>query len=242
MKKIILLLLVLIPPAVFAQFNDSITHFIHYGSAGTFNKTNDANSFVLNNNFKFSIEKKTISFHTIDTWIYGEQSGVLINNDFSAVFDCDVLKNQQQVYYWAIATFDKSFSLKINHRAQAGAGLGLHLVRKDHVSVIVSDGLIYEVADLTDAELGQRKYDVWRNSLRVKYKWLIHNIVNLDGFGFLQPSLSSGDDTIIKSTTTLSLKLNKWFSLTSSLTYNKVTVTNRENLLMTYGLVMEKYF
>lgn len=232
----------LVPVRVVAQFNDSITHYVYYGSSGTFNKTNDGNSFVLNNNGKFTLEKKKVSFHSINTWIYGEQSGVLINNDFSSVLDCDILKKQQKFYYWAIGTFDKSFSLKINHRFQAGGGLGYNLLKKEHASIVVSDGLIYEQADLTDNELGHLNYDVWRNSFRIKYHWTIHNILVLDGSGFLQPSLSSGNDNIIKSTTTFSLKIKKWLSFTSSLTYNKITLTGRENLLMTYGLVMEKYF
>ncbi len=152
----------LVPVRVVAQFNDSITHYVYYGSSGTFNKTNDGNSFVLNNNGKFTLEKKKVSFHSINTWIYGEQSGVLINNDFSSVLDCDILKKQQKFYYWAIGTFDKSFSLKINHRFQAGGGLGYNLLKKEHASIVVSDGLIYEQADLTDNELGHLNYDVWR--------------------------------------------------------------------------------
>jgi Protein of unknown function, DUF481 len=240
--KTVIFFVLLIPAIAFGQFNDSITHYIYYGSTGTYNKTNDANSFVLTNAAKYTLERKKVSLHSINTWIYGEQSGVRINNDFSSVLDCDILKKQQKFYYWAIATFDKSFSLKINHRFQAGAGLGYNLIKKEHASVVLTDGFIYEKADLVDAELGQRKYDVWRNSFRIKYHWTIHNILVLDGSGFLQPSLSTDDDNIIKSTTTLSVKIKKWLSFTSSLTYNKITVTNRENLLMTYGLVMEKYF
>ncbi len=225
-----------------AQFNDSINYYVYYGSSGSFNKTNDGNSFILNNIGKFTIDKRKVTLHTINTWIYGEQSGVKINNDFSSVIDLDYLKKQQRFYYWGIATFDKSFSLKINHRFQVGAGLGYNLVKLDNASIVLSDGLIFEQADLTDKELGQLKYDVWRNSFRIKYHWKLHSILFLDGSAFVQPSLASSDDNIIKSSTTLSIKLKKWLSLSSSLVYNKITLTQRENLSLTYGLVVEKFF
>ncbi|CAN5396413.1 hypothetical protein BH09BAC3_BH09BAC3_27620 [soil metagenome] len=225
-----------------AQFNDSINYYVYYGSSGSFNKTNDGNSFILNNIGKFTIDKRKVTLHTINTWIYGEQSGVKINNDFSSVIDLDYLKKQQRFYYWGIATFDKSFSLKINHRFQVGAGLGYNLVKLDNASIVLSDGLIFEQADLTDKELGQLKYDVWRNSFRIKYHWTLHSILFLDGSAFVQPSLASSDDNVIKSSTTLSIKLKKWLSLSSSLVYNKITLTQRENLSITYGLVVEKFF
>ena len=225
-----------------AQFNDSTHYYFYYGSSGSFSKTNDGNSFILNNNGRFTIDKSKFTLHTINTWIYGEQSDVKINNDFSSVIDLDYLKKQQRFYYWAIATFDKSFSLKINHRFQVGAGLGYNLVKRENASVVLSDGFIYEQADVTDKELGQLKNDQWRNSFRIKYHWKLHSILILDGSAFVQPSLSNSDDNIIKSSTSLSIKLKKWLSLSSSLVYNKITLTQRENLSMTYGLVVEKYF
>jgi hypothetical protein len=171
-----------------------------------------------------------------DGWIYGEQSRIKINNDYSSVLEGDWLKNVNKFYLWGIGTFDKSYSLKINYRYQVGVGPGYTVVHNDKASVIVSDGLLFERGDLIDPELGQVSYSTWRNSFRVKYHWLIGDLLSWDGTGFIQPSLSHGHDNILRYTTTLSLKLRKWLSLTSSLTYNKLTRTDRQNLVVTYGI------
>ena len=227
---------------VHAQFNDSTFYYVYYSATGSYTKTNDLNATVLNNIVKFSIEKKNISFHTTNGWIYGIQSGVKINNDFSSVVESDILKKQQPVYYWAIGTFDKSYSLKINHRFQTGAGLGWTVVNKKNISVVLSDGVIYEQGDLINAEQTPLRYELWRNSARLKYRWVIHDIVTWDGTGFWQPSLTTPHDNIMKYSTTLSVKLKKWLSLTSAVTYNKLTLTGRENLIVTGGIVLEKFF
>ncbi|MGC3943602.1 MAG: DUF481 domain-containing protein [Chryseolinea sp.] len=224
------------------QFNDSINHYIYIGSTGTFSKTNDLASYVLANNFKFTISKKKLSFNTANSWVYGEQSDVKSNNDFSSLIEFDFLKKQKRLYYWGNGTFDKSYSLKIDYRYQAGAGLGLNISQTPNLVLNVTEGLIYETGSLMDKDLGERKYDVWRNSARFKYRWVIQDIVILDGFVLYQPSISTRHDTIFKTATTLSVKVRKWLSLSSALTYNEITLTDRRNLIVTYGVVMERFF
>jgi hypothetical protein len=70
----------------------------------------------------------------------------------------------------------------------------------------------------------------------------VNDLVVIDGSNFLQSSVNNGNDYIIKSVTSVSVKLRKWISLTSSLNYNKMNITSRENLLLTYGLTLDKYF
>jgi len=36
--------------------------------------------------------------------------------------------------------------------------------------------------------------------------------------------------------------MNKWLSLTTALNYNRVSRTDRENLLLSYGLSFQKFF
>lgn len=66
--------------------------------------------------------------------------------------------------------------------------------------------------------------------------------VTLDGTSYWQPSLKDSHDYIIQSNTNLSIRLKKWLSVTSSLNYNRFARTNRENLLVNFGLVAETYF
>lgn len=226
----------------FGQFNDSINHYIHIGSTGTFSKTNDLKSYVLANNFKFTISKKKLSFHTANSWVYGEQSDVKSNNDFSSLVEFDFLKNQKRFYYWGTGTFDKSFSLKIDYRYQAGAGLGWNAVKNPTLLIHITEGILYETGSLIDRDLGERDYNVWRNSARVKYRWVLKDLVILDGSLTYQPSISTRHDVIFKSSTTLSIKVRKWLSLSSAFTYNEITLTDRRNLIVTYGVVMERFF
>lgn len=209
---------------------------VNASSTGSFSKTNDLKSYIFNNVVKFGMTRGRFTLQNSEGWIYGAQSGVKINNDYSVVLEGDYLKNTNKLYAWGLGTFDKSYSLKVNYRYQVGAGPGYTVVKKDKIAVIVSDGILYERGDLVDPELGALSYSTWRNSFRLKYHWLIHDLVSWDGTGFVQPSLSHGHDNIIRYSTTLSVKLRKWLSVTSSLTYNKLTRTERENLVVTYGV------
>lgn len=242
-----LILLLLFPISMIANAQgippvlpkDTIIYTIAASSTGSFSKTNDLKSFMLNNVIKFGFTKGKFSMQNSDGWIYGEQSNVRINNDFNVVLEGDYLKNVNKFYVWAIGTFDKSYSLKIDYRYQVGAGPGYTIVRNNKITVIVSDGILFEEGDLTDAELGRFTYSTWRNSFRLKYHWLIGEHLSFDGTGFIQPSLSNFSDNILRYSTTLSVKLRKWLSLTSSLTYNRITRTERENLVFTYGIVVK---
>jgi len=224
------------------QFNDSINYYFYVGSTGTFSKTNDLDSYVLSNNVKFSIAKKKLTFNTVNSWVYGEQSEVKSNNDFSSLIEFDFLKKQKRVYIWGNGTYDKSFSLKIDYRYQIGAGGGLNIVQKPELLLNITEGLIYEKGSLIDKDLGERDYDVWRNSTRFRYRWVIQDIVILDGFVLYQPSISTRHDMIFKTATTLSVKVRKWLSLSSAFTYNEISLTDRRNLIVTYGVVMERFF
>ena len=233
---------VLISQLSFCQFSDSVHHHVLFTSTGIYNKTKELNSFVFNNAVSFSVNKKRIAFNTGASWIYGIQNKDLSNNDFSAAANVDYLKDVQKFYYWGLVNYDESYSLKINYRFQSGVGVGYTFFKKPNFDFEVSDGFVFETSDLTDPVLGKNIYQTVRNSLRVKYRWSYNKTFSLEGTNFYQPSLISFNDYIIKLNNTLSVKLNKWLSVNASMTYNKISRTNRENLLLTYGVTVENYF
>jgi len=242
MRTLLLLSLIGYTITATAQFSDTVHHYIKYAPSGIINKTESGDSYVLNNALTYTLHKKKMSVNTAATWIYGEQDNNLTNNDFSAFSDIDYLKDIQKFYYWAMVGYDAIYSLKVNHRLQAGGGVGYTFLNKPTVNLVVSDGLVYENADLIDDKIGQDKYNTVRNSFRVKYKWQIGSILILDGSDFVQPSLSSFKDYVLRFTNNLSFKLKEWLKLTASMNYNKINRTGRENLLFTYGATFEKYF
>lgn len=244
MYKIIIFFIAInfISPAAFSQFNDSVHHYFSFASTAIYNKTKEVSSFVLNNNAGYEISQKKISFNTDVSWIYGKQQKKLSNNDVSAFANVDYLKEVQSLYYWALVNFDESYSLKINYRFQSGAGLGYTFVNTPDLNLELSDGFLYEASDLTDAVLGKDIYRTFRNSLRLKYRWSYKNTFTLKGTNFIQPSIISFDDYILKFKNQLSVKLNQWLSVNASMEYNKISRINRDNLLVTYGLAVSKYF
>jgi hypothetical protein len=242
MNKSFFLLLLLSPVLSLAQFNDSIHYHVRFSSAGVINQTNDGNSYVLTNSFNLNAKKKNVVFNASLNWIYGESQQTLTNNDFGAHGDVDLYKGRHKLYSWALITYDKSYSLQINNRLQVGAGVAYNFIDSPDLRINLSDGFLYEKGDVDDPEIGHDLYSIPRNSLRLVYHWSIKDRFIIDGAHFYQPSLLSIGDYIIQSSSSLSLKLKKWLSITAALTYNMVSRTERETLLFTYGFIVEKYF
>jgi hypothetical protein len=243
LQKIFLLTLWVCSLSASAQFNDSTHHYVNYVSTGTINKTNEGSSYVLNNALRFSISKKEYSLNTTNSWVYGKSLSNLSNNDFFSALDGNLYKTLDHFYYWGLASYEKSFSLKINHRLQAGVGIGYSIVDREVLRLILSDGVLYERGNLYDTpEEGANQYEVLRNSFRLKFRAVIRDVIVLESTDFLQHALSDRKDYIVKSITGLSVKLKKGLSITGAITYNKLSKTKRENLLVTYGLTYERYF
>ncbi len=242
-KKLTLIIsTVLFSQFSFSQLNDSIHHHFSFSSTGVYNKTKDQKSFVLNNAVSFGINRKKIALNTGASWIYGIQNKELSNNDFSATANLDYLKDVQRFYYWALVNYDESYSLKINYRFQSGVGVGYTFLKEPNFDFEVSDGFLFETSDLTDPVIGKDVYQTMRNSLRVKYRWSYNKTFSLEGANFYQPSIISFSDYIIRLNNKLTVQLNKWLAVNAALTYNKISRTNRENLLVTYGLTIDNYF
>lgn len=226
----------------FCQFSDSVNHYIGYAATGTINKTNDGNSYVFTNALKFNINKKDIAFNSTTNYIYGQQRRRLTNNDFSSALDFNLYKTFPHFYYWGLAGYDRSYSLKINNRLQSGLGAAYKLIDKRTGSLNLSDGILFEYGDINANDTTRRVYRIFRNSLRIRFRWVIRELVILDGNNFLQSSLSDGNDYNIRSVTSLSFKLVKWLNFTTAANYNRLHATGRETLLITFGLTTDKYF
>lgn len=226
-----------------AQFNDTTNYYVNLSSIGVANKTNDRESWLLNNHFKFSVYKKQISLNTSAGMIYGQQNGLLSNRDFISALDFNYYLKDKPTYFWGLATYEKNFSLKINNRIQTGLGVGYNLIQRENIVINISDGVLYENSDLPLTAEGENiDYATLRNSFRLRYRFIFNNIVTFDGTDFLQHSLSDRSDYIIRTQNNLSLKLLRWLSVTAGVTYNKLNKTGRENLLINYGVTIERYF
>ncbi len=232
-----------------SHYIDTVHYYLNYSATGTINTSNALHSYVLNNAFKFNRSKKSATLNAYGNWVYGESQHILINNDFSTGLDFDLYKSLRHFYYWGLATYTTSYSLRINGQLQAGAGIGYNVVDKKTAVLILSDGLVYERADLNDTLFNNGssvnyhdKYNIVRNSFRILFHLSIKDLIILDGTEFFQPSLASSKDYIIKSGQSISFRLNKWLNFTTSLLYNRFTRTQSQNLLFNFGLTIDKHF
>jgi hypothetical protein len=241
-KLLVIFLLLILSLHSVSQFNDSIHYYFRFASSGIINKTGTNNLYIANNALTFKTQKKNITFNTLTTWIYGEQQHSLINNDFAAHSDIGLFKGIRKLYYWGLINYDKSYSLKIDYRLQAGAGFAYSFIDSPYLWINISEGILYERGDITDPIIGQDRYQIPRNSLRFLYHWSLKERFIIDGTHFYQPSFKSTNDYIIQSSNNVSIKLKKWLSLTGAFVYNKVSRTKRENFQVSYGLSAETYF
>ena len=188
------------------------------------------------------VSKKSITLNNFNNWTYGWQQRKLTNNDLSSTLDFNLYKTLRHFYYWGLMAYDKSYSLKIINRWQGGLGVAYSFVDRETAFVNLSNGILYETGSLNVGDTAKTGYSTLRNSLRFRYRFVINGMITLDGMHLWQPSLNDGNDYILKSNTSLSVQLRQWLKLTAAFNYNKVNRTQRENLLMTFGLTAERYF
>jgi hypothetical protein len=226
----------------YGQVNDSGYFHTRFTATGSFNRTRDGKTWLTNNAISLNSKKNNYVFNFNAAWIYSNFNRELTNNDFNATFDVNRYRKDRRFYLWGLAAFDKSYSLKIINRFQAGAGAACNILMTESVKLNISDGVLYENSDLYLNDSVRETYNTFRNSLRLYYRFNIKGLFIIEGQHFYQNSLRAATDYIIKSSSTLSIPLKKWISVTASLLYNKINRTHRENLLLGYGITIEKYF
>ncbi|MES1161425.1 MAG: DUF481 domain-containing protein, partial [Bacteroidota bacterium] len=230
------------------HYADTIRFKYSYSGTGNINNTNTVHSYLLSNAVTFSAVKKRGALNLSNSWVYGSQQGSLTNNDFTSTADLSLYKTMRHFYYWGLVTYNTSLSLQINHLIQGGFGPGYNLIDKKKASLIVSDGILYEKGDLFDILYGspqgnmlQRdRYQVFRNSLRIKYHFVIHDRISLDGVELIQHSLVTIHNYILNLSASGSVKLNKWLSVMAAFAFNKFTRTRSENTLVTFGVTVSR--
>jgi hypothetical protein len=225
-----------------AQYSDSMHYYIGANATGSVNNTNDASSYLLNNALKMGIRQKSFSLNSTNNWVYGSQDKILTNNDYNSTLDFNLYKTFPHFYYWGLGNYMASYSLKINSQYQGGAGVAYNVIDKKTANLNISDGILYEHDDIFLRDTVRDVYSTYRNSLRLSFKWTIHDLVTVNGMGFYQNSFSNGNDYVLKGNLGLSVKIQKWLSLTSAFVYNRFNRTDQENTLFTYGLTIDKYF
>ncbi|SKB82762.1 Protein of unknown function, DUF481 [Parapedobacter luteus] len=227
--------------AACAQWTDSTHYYVQLSSTNSINKANNQSAFLFNNGLRFSIQKERIRLNLNNNWLYGQQDSVKTNNDYSASFDANFYRANKRFFYWGLANYNTSYSLRIKNQLLTGAGVAYSMLDNDVAYINISDGLLFDASSILENDIPIH-YQTIRNSFRLVYKFTIKQFVILQGTNFYQPSLTSGADFNIRLNNDISFQLNRWLSLKAALTYNRINRTDSENLLFTYGLAFERYF
>jgi len=238
MKVILFILSLLVTTTAIAQFNDSTHYHVNLNATGSINRTDASSVYLLNNTLVFGVKINKLSLTATNIWVYGAQNDALTNNDFSSTVYANLNTGIKQFYYWALVNYNTSYSLKINNQLLAGVGLAYDVINTPNFRFNLSDGVLYDNSSL----LTTLNYHTYRNSFRVQVHYNTKELITFDSVNFLQNSFDDGKDYILKSNTTLGLKLRKWISLTTTLAYNKMNITDTQNLTFTYGIALDKYF
>ncbi|WP_207423723.1 DUF481 domain-containing protein [Desertivirga brevis] len=226
----------------FAQFTDSTHYYLGFTGTGNINKTNSADSYILNNSFKFGVRERKVSLNFSNSWLYGKQDQKLSNNDFSTSLDFNLNQKKTGFYYWGLGNYTTSYSLKIINQMQTGLGLAYTFFDDGNNQLNLSNGILYEASKIRLTDTTSENYQTYRNSLRLFFKFSFGNAIVVDGLGFIQHSLNYSEDYVIRGSSSLSFKINKWLSLNTSLKYNQIAKTDRQNLLLSYGFKAEQFF
>jgi hypothetical protein len=225
-----------------AQFTDSTSYLVQFTSTGSINKTNESKAYLLNNVVRLGIRQKTISLNFNNNWIYGKQNQQLTNNDFSSTLDFNLYRTFPHFFYWGLANYNTSRSLKINNQLLAGVGIAYSLYDREEAYLNLSNGILFDSSDI-DLENGiQDKYETMRNSFRLSFRFEVFKNIVLSNTSFIQNSFSNKHDYNIKTDAMLTYKLNKWLGFNTAYKFNRISRTNRENSLLSYGLTFERYF
>lgn len=233
---------ILVHSKMHTQFSDSLTHYFRLAATGNINRSNNNTAYLFANEARYSVRKKLTTLNTAANWLYGAQRSLLTNNDFTTTADLNRYRDSSNLYYWALANFTSSFSLKIKSQLQSGVGVAYNFVNTPKAWVNLSEGILYETSHLDATEPADNRYHTLRHSLRFSYKIVFATTFTLSGGNFFQQAIGNGGDYILRATNAFNVKLNQWISIGSTVTYNQFRRTAAENLLFTYGIVAEKYF
>lgn len=145
-------------------------------------------------------------------------------------------------FYWGLANYNTSKSLKINNQLLAGLGIAYSIYDREEAYLNVSNGILFDSSDLDIGNALHDQYETTRNSFRLSFRFVIRKTITVGSTSFLQNSLTDSGDYIIRSNADLSLKINRWVNFTTAYNYNNISRTKSKNTLLTYGLTFERYF
>ena len=150
------------------------------------------------------------------------------------------------VHGFAVGMFERSLRRRYDYRLTGGAGLGVNLVREEHVDVSVAQGLVYEttgfyVADYVGyPEETERTREVVRSASRLSGRLRAGGRTALFLDAYLKPAVTDPKDYRILAKGSLELAIGKGLAVRALLDYTRETFrvvgTSKNELMLTFGV------
>jgi hypothetical protein len=225
----------------FAQFNDSTRYYLGYSLTGSYNKNHLNTSFVLSNSLQFKHKAEDLLYNLNLRHVLGKQQYRTVNNDFTGLFDVNRFLFFPGFYTWGLASYSSLFSVNVDHQVQIGAGIAYNLVNKKRFKLNLSDGIIYDFSQIRVSDSIPLTYGTYRNSVRLQVKLFVKEFFTLQSAVYVQHSLKTSHDMIIRGEGELILHLSDVIKGNMKVQYNQFSLTEQKSLFITWGILLNKY-
>ncbi len=102
---------------------DTTRYILGLVCTASLNQGNDNTSCLFNNAARFTTAHRVFTFNFAGNFLYGKSKEILTNNDVNIPANGDFRKHpNDRLFFWILANYNSSVSLKINSLIQAGGG------------------------------------------------------------------------------------------------------------------------
>ncbi len=227
-----------------AEPSDTTRYKIGLINTGIYNHTEVTETYTLSNTLRLGIKGRLTELDATANYTYGETNNELVNNDVTAnIAGNRYVFANRRFYLWGLGTYESSFSLGVASRTQLGAGIAWSALDSPRAYLNFSEGILVETSNIQEEDGSTTTSQTLRNSFRLRFRFATPNDrFLLESTSSIQNSLKDFGDYILRSNTSFTVKVWKNIGLTAAAVYNRVSATDRENLLLTLGFKAEYQF
>jgi hypothetical protein len=228
----------------FAAPSDTLQYKLGLANTGILNHTRLTNAYTLSNTLRFGVKGRKTELDAGANYTYGVTDNELVNNDVTANLSGNrYVFADRRFYIWGLGAYESSYSLGVASRTQTGIGIAWSPIDSPRAYVNFSEGVLVENSNIKQPDNSTSTQQTLRNSFRFRFRFASANAaVVFEGTNSIQNSFEDFNDYLLRFNNSLTIKVYKGVGLTAAAAYNKVTATNRENLLLTLGFKVDYVF
>ena len=224
--------------------SDTLQYKLGLANTGILNHTRLLNAYTLSNTVKLGIKGRKTELDAAANYTYGVTDNELVNNDFTGNLSGNrYVFADRRFYIWGLGAYESSYSLGVASRTQVGGGIAWSPIDSPRAYLNFSEGVLVETANIRQPDGNTVTNQTLRNSFRFRFRFASEgDRVVFEGTNSIQNSFKDFNDYLLRLNNALTVKVYKGIGLTAAVAYNKITATDRENLLLTLGFKVDYIF